>query len=432
VAFRRWLEWINRQGSPRLNAATLLGIGSPCLDDWTRRWKSGRREAEVRGRPAAQGSDDTLAKAIDLFNNLGPATSVATLMGLCHDLGRNEAAKVLDELRRECCEDHYATVTALQWMHPGTVWAMDHTRAPGAIDDFFPYVLLVRDLASHFQVGAMPQRSPTCRAVADALVYLFKQYGAPLVLKFDNHGAFTGREVQEVLAQYGVLPLVSPPYLPQYNGSVEAGAGQFKTRAHILSAQMNHPGRWTANIVEGARILANQTLRPWGKDGPTPEERWKSRKRLDDRERERLWRDYEARLAEYERNPPRWPANEGGSFFRISQKTTAENHVTGKDEAAATRTLAPWAQRINAMPGHRRPALPPAMPLRVAAKRRNRDRKYGIDSHISTGQTRESAVQYQRLKRRCLTDSLVESELLIIRKRRIPLPIKRLKRLKIS
>ena len=431
VAFRRCLDMGGKRPN-RPATAVLLGLDEACLNNWCLRWKSGLRGVKIRGRPAAQASDDTLAKAIDLFNNLGPATSVATLMGLCKELGRNEAAKLLDELRRECCENHYATVTALQWMRPGTVWAMDHTRPPSAVDDLYPYILLVRDLASHFQVGAMPQIAATGRAVADALIYLFEMHGAPLVLKFDNHGAFTGREVQEVLKRYGVLPLVSPPYLPQYNGSVEAGAGQFKTRALILAAQMNHPGRWTANIVEGARILANRTLRPWGKDGPTPEERWKARTEISDQQRPNLRRAFEARVAAYERNPSLLPASEGGAFFRIARRPAADGHAIGGNGAMTDETLSPWAQAWNATSGRRRPALPPALPLRVAAKRRARRRKHSADTRIPAGQRREDVVRYQRMKRRSLTDVLVDAGLLIIRRRRIPLPIKRLIRLKIT
>jgi len=414
VAFRRCLDMQNSRARVRFDAADLLGLGSPCLDDWTRRWKSGQRQAESRGRPAAQAPGDTRAIALDLFNELGPGTSVATLTGHCPGLGRNEAAKLLNDWRWQCREEHYATVRALHWKQPGTVWAMDHTRPPRSVDGLYPYILLVRDLASHFQVGAMPQAAATGRAVADALIDLFERHGAPLVLKFDNHGAFTGREVREVLERYGVLPLVSPVHLPRFNGSVEAGAGQFKTRAHILAARMNHPEQWTADIVEGARIAANRTLRPWGRNGPTPEERWKARRRISPRERQRLRHAYEARMAQYENDPSFWLPDEGVALFRVERRDGAE--------------LAPWARTANASPtpGHRRPWEP------AVAGNANEPRKDEARTPISSGQSRKSVVYYERMKRRSLQDALVESGLLVIRKRRITLPINRLMRLKIS
>jgi len=433
VAFRRCLDMgSKRPDRRRPSAAVLLGLDEACLNNWCLRWKSGQRHAVARGRPATQAPDDTLAKVHDIFEDQGPGLSVDTLTGLCPELGRNEAERLLAEMRWKCREDHHATVTALQWMRPGTVWAMDHTRPPGAVDGLYPYVLLVRDLAGHFQVGAMPQIAATGRAVADALVDLFERHGAPLVLKFDNHGAFTGREVREVLEQYDVLPLVSPWYLPQYNGSVEAGAGHFKTRTHFLAARMNHPEQWTANIVEGARVMANRILRPWGKDGPTPDEQWKARRKITHGERQMLRHGYETRLAEYGRNPSLLPANEGGTFFRISRQPTVDGHRIGGNGETATETLAPWARRWNATPGHRRPTQTPALPLRVAAKRGIRGRSYAANPGLPAGQSRGSVVHCQRMRRRSLTDALVESGLLIIRKRRIPLPIKRLMRLKIS
>jgi transposase InsO family protein len=417
VAFRRWLGALNNRRGPNrspANAADLLGLGGPCLDAWTRRWKSGRRRAEPRGRPPAQAPDDTLAKAVELFNDLGPGTSTATLMGHCPELGRNEASKILAELRRQCQEDYRATINALQWMRPGTVWAMDHTRPPGAVDGLYPYILLVRDLAGHFQLGAIPQEAATDKKVADVLEDLFKRHGAPLVIKFDNHGAFTGREVRQVLEKHGVLPLVSPPYFPPYNGSIEAGGGQFQTRAHILAARMNHPGEWTSNDVEGARIMANRTLRPWGKDGPTPEERWKTRRPISRRERADLKQAYDIQLAEYMQNPPPRTHDDGIAIFRVERTDGAP--------------LAPWAKIANASPtpGYRRPGEP------AVAKDVNEARKKEDETAISTGQSRKNVVHYERMKRRSLQDVLVAAGLLIIRKRRIPLPIYRLMRLKIS
>ena len=434
MAFRQWADRANRAAAPgrrRLDAASLLGIGGPCLDDWTRRWRTGRRGAKARGRPSAQASRETLAQVYDILeNSLGPATSVATLTGLCPELGRNEAAKCLREYRRQCRIDYHATVNALQWLQPGAVWAMDHTRPPGAVDGLYPQILLVRDLASHFQVAAMPQEAATDHAVADALADLFGRYGAPLVIKFDNHGAFTGRATQQMLEKWGVLPLVSPPYRPEFNGSVESGGGHFKTRAHILAARMNHPGHWTSNIVEGARLHANRLLYPWERNGPTPEERFDKRRLFAPWERRALRRAFEARLAEYKRQIPDNP-NEinGGILFRVERR----------DRAAPA---APWAARLNARPENR-----PDLPARTAAARAsglpadagktsredgNEDRKDANPAGIFAGQAGENTVYCQCLKRRSLTDALVAAGLLIIRKRVIPLPIKRLIRLKIS
>ena len=414
---------------------TLLNLGRACMDAWRRDWRAGRRGALPRGRPSATATDPVRLKARELLEHTGPATGVSTLMGHCPTLGRNEAAALLANYREECRAGHYAEVSALRWTRPGAVWALDHTHPPGAVDGLYPYVLLVRDLATHFQVGAMPQSHCTDRAVAAALTDLFRRHGAPLVLKSDNHGSFTGRAVRQVLDRWGVLALVSPPYLPRYNGAIEAGVGQFQTLTHYLATKMDHPGVWTSNDVEGARIMANRTRRPWEATGPTPEEAWKKRRRITWEERLRVRRAYQAKLATYDRNPP-------ADFLT----GVTENPAVFEIRARNGRTELPaWAKRWNGSesPGHRRPwnrrsaAATPAGGTgedgsREADQACNGGRKGVNEGTTSGGQKRKGVVYYQRLKRRSLTDVLVDQGFLLIRRRRIPLPIKRVMRLKIS
>ena len=47
-----------------------------------------------------------------------------------------------------------------------------------------------------------------------------------------------------------------------------------KTRAHHEAARNDRPGEWTCDDVEGARLQANETARPWGAEGPTPDQSW--------------------------------------------------------------------------------------------------------------------------------------------------------------
>lgn len=103
---------------------------------------------------------------------------------------------------------------------------------------------------------------------------LFKQYGAPLVLKSDSGSAFIAGASAALLAAWGVWPLFSPPRTPRYNGSCEAGIGSMKTRTHHQAARGNHAGDWTCADAEAARQQANETGRPWGSRGPTPAEVW--------------------------------------------------------------------------------------------------------------------------------------------------------------
>lgn len=264
------------------------------------------------------------------MEHVGPSLGLGSLLALMPQLGRNEARDLLAEFRESCRAGLHVRVSALEWTRPGTVWAMDHSEAPTPIDGRAPYFLAVRDLASHYQLAALPQRVANDAEVAAALQSLFVEHGAPLVLKSDNHGAFTGGKVRRLLSRWGVEPLYSPRYLPRYNGAVEAGIGHLKERAHILATRNGHPGRWTANDLEGARLWGNRVLRPRGEDGPTPEEHWRGRARVTIRERGELRRLRDERLMAYQNeDDPAWLENsEYRPVYRVIPREdgTAVNH----------------------------------------------------------------------------------------------------------
>jgi transposase InsO family protein len=109
---------------------------------------------------------------------------------------------------------------------------------------------------------------------------LFVVHGAPLVLKSDNGPAFTAEATQALLASAGVIPLLSPPYTPRYNGAIEAGIGSLKTRTERHAARAGHAGDWSSDDVAAAQAEANALSRPHGADQPAPEQIWQARRRL--------------------------------------------------------------------------------------------------------------------------------------------------------
>jgi transposase InsO family protein len=131
----------------------------------------------------------------------------------------------------------------------------------------------------------MPALAEDTETTLGLLGALTRVWGAPLVLKLDNGGAFRSYEVKTWAAAKGVLPLYSPPYVPQYNGSIEAGGGSLKVRAHHQSVRHGRSGEWTCDDVEAARCQGNETGRPWGRRGPTPEEVWHGQVKISDNER---------------------------------------------------------------------------------------------------------------------------------------------------
>ena len=214
-----------------------------------------------------------------LLTDLGPATSVATLKESFPEMSRSELEDMLRRFRRVWRKRYRRNGFVLRWTRPGTVWAMDYTETP-PIDGVEQYLLAVRDLSSGQQLLAWPTESSTAEETVAALGLLFSRDGAPLVMKMDNGPPFIAELTQEFLTRHGVFCLCSPPYTPQYNGSIEAGIGSLKSRIERRAAWLGHPETWSREDGEAARQEANALTRPWGCLGPTPDERWKNRERI--------------------------------------------------------------------------------------------------------------------------------------------------------
>ena len=79
--------------------------------------------------------------------------------------------------------------------------------------------------------------------------------------------------------------LFSPPRMPSYNGSIEAGIGSLTSRTEQHAARQGHPGYWTWDDTQAARLEANATARPRGPLGPSPDQLWLARQPITQQER---------------------------------------------------------------------------------------------------------------------------------------------------
>src|SRR5262249_57147111 len=119
--------------------------------------------------------------------------------------------------------------------------------------------------------------------------------------------------LQGWLRAAGVEALFSPPVLPSYNGSCEAGIGALRWRA----LRRGRPGEWTWEDVEGARREANAQGRPQGRRGPTPEEAWAVRPVVREAERE-AFRQTVAQCRAMARREQGW--SEGEELSELGQR----------------------------------------------------------------------------------------------------------------
>lgn len=277
IAALAFLRWQARCGLSCQAVARVLGIPACTLTAWKQRWKSDRLPAQKIGRPEERPDAVIRNRIIELFHQYGPGVGLPTLQKEFPYVSRRELEDILRRYRNLCRKKKSLLVYALRWEYAGAVWAMDYTEPPLPVDGMYPYILVVRDLASGKVLWSQPVMEKTAQQTIDLLAALFAWYGPPLVIKCDNDGAFTEEGVGRLLEKHGVLCLLSPPRMPEYNGACEAGIGSIKLRAHLESARHDRSGQWTCDDIEAARLMANETARPRGHLSPTPNEAWDAR-----------------------------------------------------------------------------------------------------------------------------------------------------------
>ncbi len=282
VAYARWAQ---RQGLSLAEAAGRLGMAVSTLRSWMKRWGEDRMALRLRGRPLDRARREERVAVLALFGLMGPGLGLPTLMDLFPDVARRELEELQRRYRHVYRRKNCVLLHVLRWTRPGAVWAMDFAEPPRPIDGLYDRVLVVRDLASGYQLLALPTVGESAACVKQSLHGLFAWKGTPLVLKSDNGGSFTSAIVEQFLKEWGVLQLRSPEGTPAYNGSVEAGIGSLKTRAHYEAARHNRIWEWTCDDVHAALDQANETARPRGAGGPTPDEAWRARLRITSEER---------------------------------------------------------------------------------------------------------------------------------------------------
>ena len=225
---------------------------------------------------------------------MGPHVGLPVLRAQFPNVGRAELVDLQRRMRRLWMRRNTKVVHVLRWTRPGSVWAFDHAVPPVPIDGVYGRLLLGRDLAAQNQIEARPVADERAETVKKALEAGIRSHGAPLVVKNDNGSAYRAETVKTFLREHNVLQLFSPPATPSYNGSCEAGVGSIKTRAHHEAARRNRPGQWTCDDVEAARLQANETGRPWGWTGPTPNEVFEKRVSITENERRMFLTSHEA------------------------------------------------------------------------------------------------------------------------------------------
>lgn len=266
-------------------ASELLGLKDNTLRDWRYKWVDEGLPVRKVGRPRADLPRDVYETIMVLFTLTGGGVSYPLLRQLFPTEKPAALREIHERYARSLRRAKRLSLATLSWNFVGRTWAMDFFYAfeGKPIDNRFPFVLVVRDLASGAVLLALPCLDRAHTNVTRALRALFAEYGPPLVLKSDNE--FDSREMAALLQTNRVTHLLSPPVLPQYNGAIEAGMGSLRTYTYYEAAVHDHPEEWSSNDIEAGRLRANELARPNGFQGASPGERFDSRVAISEEER---------------------------------------------------------------------------------------------------------------------------------------------------
>ncbi|HWY24787.1 MAG TPA: DDE-type integrase/transposase/recombinase [Nevskia sp.] len=311
------------QGLSRDEAADFLGLLPRTLRYWEQRYGADGLQPVALGRPVARSPVAQRNEVVTAIRDIGPGVGVPTLRTHFPLMTRAELADLLIRSRRVYRSRYRQNLRVLHWLRPGSVWAIDFSEAPSAIDGVYPYLLAVRDLASHYTLLWLPVTEMTAEVTVNALKSLVAKQGAPLLLKADNGPSFHAEATTSFLAAMQVQILFSPAYTPRYNGAIEAGIGALKTRTHHQAALHGNAGNWTCDDVEAAREEANTLVYPFGENGPTPDASWQDRQRVTVEERRRFDETLTEKMAEMDREQTSATEGDDSSMTKAKRQREA-------------------------------------------------------------------------------------------------------------
>jgi transposase InsO family protein len=220
-----------RTGLPLGSLCRSMGVSFRTFRRWNRRRGVGTPLLRPPG-PAKTGAFDPLVLAGELAS-LSHGAHRTARMGLLYGkygdaLSRRELACMAEEIRKEQNADERRNLRRVEWLVPGICWALDGTTY-NAAGTGKQEILTVRDLCSKYLFRPLvTQWTPCCLEVVGHTEELLHIHDLPLLMKMDNGGNLIGHEHMESLAGHRVMPFISPPGYPEYNGSLENAQGDVK------------------------------------------------------------------------------------------------------------------------------------------------------------------------------------------------------------
>jgi hypothetical protein len=144
-------------------------------------------------------------------------------------VSRRQLQSMVAMARHDLNVSHRQNLRRIIWHMPNVAWSMDpcewkqHDASGAKV-----YLNQMQDLASRYKFEPMAGEAPCGEEISGYLTATFNRFGAPLFFKRDNGGNLNHAAVNDVLADYFVMPLNSPVYYPPYNGAIEEAQTELK------------------------------------------------------------------------------------------------------------------------------------------------------------------------------------------------------------
>lgn len=190
------------------------------LRRWAARASSRRHLRDRRGPgPKAPPDEVLVAEATQRVRATKGQIGAAALAKALPGLSRRQAAVIKLATKRELERVRRQSAHRVHVHARGVIRAFDALALK--VDGALQYGLAACDRATAFLTSLRYAASYDTEAVADVLETDFHRFGAPLVLLMDNASCHKTALIEDLLEDWGVLALYSPPRYPQFNGGCE-------------------------------------------------------------------------------------------------------------------------------------------------------------------------------------------------------------------
>lgn len=158
-------------------------------------------------------------------------------------MSRRSLRKLVRLKRQEIKRERRQALDHIHYNKVSAVWSIDDSMIFRDENGEKMTMHVIRDLSSKYQFVKPSQGVLSGEEVARNLEVQIKKFGAPLFLKSDlGLNLLKCKSNMRILRKYLIIPIPSPGYYPQYNGSLERGNGEIK--AHISDETID---RWRNN-----------------------------------------------------------------------------------------------------------------------------------------------------------------------------------------